>query len=602
NDDVDDDNQGYTIVTTATSSDAKYDNIAVLDVTGTTTDDDVAGITVTPTTGLTTSEAGGSDQFTVVLDSEPTDDVTVGISSSDTGEGTVSPSTLTFTSADWDTPQPVTVMGQPDTLDDDDQGYTVQTAAASSSDPKYSGMPVDDVSVTNTDIDASMISINDVSRAEGNSGSANLTFAVTLSVPSTQTVTVDYTLGGGTATAGTDYTATPGTVTFTPGDTSEPIDVPILGDAVDELNETFNVTLSSPSNAAISDGLGVGTITDDDDPPTISIGDVSVTETDAGTPTATFTVSLSGPSSFQVQVNYATGGGNATAGTDYQSASGAVTFTAGDTSEPIDVTVNGDTTDEIDETFNVTLSSPSNGTIADGTGVGTITDDDDPPTVSIDDVTVGEGDGGQTNAQFTVSLSAASGKTVTVDYATSNGTATAGSDYQSATGAVTFTPGDTSEPVSITVNGDFVDEGASETFDLTLSNPSNVTIGDGGGVGTITDDDVAGITVTPTGGLTTTEAGGTDTFTVVLDSEPTATVTIGLSSSNTNEGTVSPSSLSFTASDWDSPQTVTVTGVDDLVVDGNVLYAIYTAVASSSDPTYNGINADDVNVSNLDND
>ena len=111
-----------------------------------------------------------------------------------------------------------------------------------------------------------------------------------------------------------------------------------------------------------------------------------------------------------------------------------------------------------------------------------------------------------------------------------------------------------------------------------------------------------GITVTPTSGLVTTEAGGSDTFTIVLDSQPTADVTIGLSSSDTTEGTVSPSSVTFTSADWDSPQTVTVTGVDDTVVDGNVAYTIITAAATSTDPDYNDLDADNVSVINNDND
>ena len=119
---------------------------------------------------------------------------------------------------------------------------------------------------------------------------------------------------------------------------------------------------------------------------------------------------------------------------------------------------------------------------------------------------------------------------------------------------------------------------------------------------TNTDNDAAGITVTPTTGLTTTEAGGTATFTVVLTTQPTADVTIGLSSSDTTEGTVAPASLTFTTANWNVAQTVTVTGVDDAVDDGNVAYTIVTAPATSSDPTYSGVNAADVTVTNTDND
>ncbi len=111
-----------------------------------------------------------------------------------------------------------------------------------------------------------------------------------------------------------------------------------------------------------------------------------------------------------------------------------------------------------------------------------------------------------------------------------------------------------------------------------------------------------GITITPNSGLTTTEAGGTAQFSVVLNTAPTANVTIGLSSSDLTEGIVSPSSLTFTAANWNTPQTVTVTGVDDVIGDGNINYSVITAAATSSDGNYNGINALDVSLSNTDDD
>src|SRR5262249_51517932 len=117
---------------------------------------------------------------------------------------------------------------------------------------------------------------------------------------------------------------------------------------------------------------------------------------------------------------------------------------------------------------------------------------------------------------------------------------------------------------------------------------------------TNTDDEMVGITVTPVAGLTTTEAGGTATFTVRLGSQPPADVTIGLASSDTTEGTVSVSSLMFTdsagAAPWDQPQTVTVTGADDAVVDGGVPYMVVLGPSTSTDPDYTGINPDDVAV------
>jgi hypothetical protein len=109
-----------------------------------------------------------------------------------------------------------------------------------------------------------------------------------------------------------------------------------------------------------------------------------------------------------------------------------------------------------------------------------------------------------------------------------------------------------------------------------------------------------GITVEPTSGLVTTEAGDSDTFTIVLDTQPTAAVTVDLSSSDATEGTVAPASVTFDASNWDTPQTVTVTGVDDAAQDGDVAYSIVTAAAVSDDADYSGLSADDVGVTNQD--
>ncbi|WP_244881584.1 beta strand repeat-containing protein [Dehalogenimonas alkenigignens] len=111
-----------------------------------------------------------------------------------------------------------------------------------------------------------------------------------------------------------------------------------------------------------------------------------------------------------------------------------------------------------------------------------------------------------------------------------------------------------------------------------------------------------GISVSPTSGLVTTESGGTAFFTVRLGSEPTTDVTIALSSSDTSEGAVSPASLTFTPANWDTPQVVTVTGVDDTTIDGEVAYQIITATAVSTDPAYNGLNPANVSVTNTDND
>ena len=202
------------------------------------------------------------------------------------------------------------------------------------------------------------------------------------------------------------------------------------------------MSLSSPVNATISptQGIGTGTITDNDGP-TIAISDVTVTEGNSGTADAVFTVSLSASSPQTVTVQYATQANTATAVTDYTAIAGTLTFAPSDTSKTLTVAVVGDSLDEPDETFFVNLTVPVNATISDNQGIGTITDDDTAPALSIGDVTVTEGNSGTTNAVFTVTLAATSGLTVTVAYATADGTATtADGDYSAASGSLTFTP------------------------------------------------------------------------------------------------------------------------------------------------------------------
>jgi hypothetical protein len=342
------------------------------------------------------------------------------------------------------------------------------------------------------------ITINNATVTEGNSGTINATFTVTLSAPAASNVTVDFATADGTATAGSDYQATSGTLTFTPGQTTQTINVAVIGDTTDEPNETFFVNLTNATNAVLLDSQGLGTITDNDSAPTISINDVTVTEGDTGTTTAAFNVSLSAASGLSVTVNYATADGTATAVSDYQATSGTLTFTPGQTTQTVNVLVNGDTIFEPNETFFVNLTTPVNATITDNQGQGTITNDDAAPPVpalSIDDVSIAEGDSGTKTATFTVSLSMNPTETVTVDYATANGTATAGSDYQSTAGTLTFNPGETTKTITVTINGDTLVE-PNETFFVNLSNQSaGAIISDAQGVGTITNDDAANLVI-----------------------------------------------------------------------------------------------------------
>ncbi|MFZ6005504.1 MAG: beta strand repeat-containing protein, partial [Actinomycetota bacterium] len=335
---------------------------------------------------------------------------------------------------------------------------------------------------------AGTMSVSDAAVIEGDSGSSTLQFTVTLSVSNLLPVTADYQTSDGTAVAGSDYTATSGTVTFIPGATTVAINVPVTPDSFPEPNETLTVTLSNPSSGTgISDDTGVGTITNDDGPaPTLSVNDITTTETDAPT-SASFIVSLPAPAAQTTTVGYATSGGTASSGTDFGSTSGTATIAAGQSSTTVPVAIVGDNIDEPDETFTLTLSNPMNATIQDGSGSGTIVDDDAAPNLQSDAPSAAE-TSGSTSLVFAVTLDSPSGRTVSVDYATSNGTATAGSDYTAASGTLIFAAGDVSETVTVPVTGDAVNE-PDETVILTLSSAVNAAIPQPTATGTILNDD-----------------------------------------------------------------------------------------------------------------
>ncbi|HEU4769955.1 MAG TPA: Calx-beta domain-containing protein, partial [Pyrinomonadaceae bacterium] len=391
--------------------------------------------------------------------------------------------TLTFTPGQQSQPVSITING--DTTHEPNETLNVNLSSpvnATIGDDQGVGTIANDDGLP-------AISIDDVNVTEGVSRTTTATFTVSLSNASSQNVTVNYATAGNTATSGTDFVAVSGTATITAGSLSTTVNLTVNSDIMFEPAETFFVNLTNPTNATISDNQGTGTISNDDAEPTIFINNASVAEGNSGTSNAGFTVSLSNPSFQTITVNYAIVNDTATAGSDYVAANGTVTFTSGQTSQPLNVTVNGDTIFEPNESFNVNLSSATNASIADSQGVGTITNDDTQPAISIADASVNEGDSGTSNAGFTVSLSNASSQTITVNFATANNTAIAGTHYANTSGTLTFNPATTAQTVNVQVIGDLLNETATLTFNVNLSAATNASIADNQGVGTIVDDD-----------------------------------------------------------------------------------------------------------------
>ncbi len=370
-------------------------------------------VTVTPTSGLVTSEAGGTATFTVVLQKAATADVTIGLSSSDETEGTVSPSSLTFHTDDWNVPQLVTVTGVSDLMTDGNVPYTIVTAPAVSTDLNFNGVDAADVSVTNLDnwvqeYASSVIGFS--SQFSSTSWSA----AQALGEP-------DVTVYGDYPNAWAPRSANGGAEFLTVG---------------------FAIPLHA-TGVVIRESFGNGFVTK-----------VEVHRTDLDE---------------------------------------FVTVWSG-----VDPTLPGAPTD---------FAIPPFG----------------PTSYLVDQVRI----------------------TIDTNHTTSW-----------------------------------------EEIDA---------------VGLLGVPATGRVIVEPTSGLVTTEGGGTATFAVVLGAEPTADVVIDLSSSDLGEGTVSPPNLTFTSANWDQPQIVTVTGVDDLAADGSVAYTVLTSVDAGSDPNFVGVDVPDVSVTNLDN-
>ena len=316
------------------------------------------------------------------------------------------------------------------------------------------------------------LSVSDVTLPEGDAGTTTYSFTVSLLAPAGPGgVTFDIATADDTATtADNDYVARALIgQTIPAGSSTYTFDVQVNGDATHESAERFFVNLSNATGAAIADGQGAGTITNDDPVPSLSINDVSIAEGDAGTATCTFTVSLSNPSAQTVGVNCVTADGTAAAGTDYLPSSGTLTFAPGETTKTIGVPALGDLRNEADETFTVNLSGPSNATLADGQGAGTITNDAASPAVAADEpaVTVPE----DATAANTGTWSDAEGDTVTL-------TASAGTVVRNDDGTWSWSLATTDGPAQSRTVTITADDGnglpTTATFALTVENVAPV--------------------------------------------------------------------------------------------------------------------------------
>jgi hypothetical protein len=600
NDFIDDGNQTYTITTTATSNSGnQYDGIAVDDVVLINEDDDTVGVTVSPT-NLNTAEAGPTqDVFSVVLDSEPQGDVVIDLFNPRTDEGTLSTNSLIFNNANWNTAQSVTVTGVNEFDADGNQTYTIDLSvnAASTTDDAYDGVAPADVTVTNVDNDIPGVTFASTTGLTTTEIGGTATFTAVLNTAPSTDVTLSFTsldLSEGTVTA---------SIIFTSGNWNIPQDVVLTGvdDDLDDGNQSYTIQTTVTSADGDYDGIGVLDVTatnTDDDTAGMTVSPTNLTTDESGT-SQTFSVVLNSEPTATVSISLA---GNTTEGI---LSDNTLTFDNSnwDTEQIVTVTGLDDQVDDDDVTYTITTTASST-----DTNYASI-DPDDVEVTNIDDDTAGfvvspaslnVAETG-TTATFSVVLTSQPTATVTVNLVSNDVT-----EGSVSGGPLTFNETNWSVAQVATVTGvdDFEIDG-DQTFTVqTLVSTADTTyqsLDPDDIVVTTTDDDVPGVTINPTSGLTTTEGGGTDTFAIALNTEPDADVTVNLVSSDPTEGDV-PASVTFTPTNWSVAQTVTVTGQEDFVADGDVNYTIETSVTSTGDTNYDGFDPVDISVTNEDND
>ena len=506
-----------------------------------------------------TEEEDAAMEFVVTLDPAAGDgEVTVDYATSDgtatAGEDyTATSGTLAFTAGD--TRKTISVPITDDAEDDAGETFTLTLSNAS-------GADLDDAAATGTinDDDESppAVGVSDASAAEGDA----VAFTVSLSAANSRQVTVEYATSDGTATAGSDYTAESGTLTFAANETTKTVSVATTDDSVDEEDEMFTLTLSSPANATLGDATATGTINDNDvatTPLTASFSDMPASHTGGD-----FTFGLA--FSENVELSYVTlrdtafvvtGGEVKTAQRQRQGSNQAWNIT-------VEPSGQGAVTITLPETTDCGAS----GAICTGDGrplshslSATVAGPVSIPAVSVSDASAAEGDA----VAFTVSLSAASSRQVTVDYATSGGTATSGTDFTAQSGTLTFAANETSKTVSVATTDDSVDE-EDETFTLTLSSPANATLGDATATGTINDNDES----LPAVSVSDASAAEGDAvvFAVSLSAASSRRVTVAYATSggtatSGTDFTAESGTLTFAANE--TSKTVSVATTDDSV-------------------------------------
>ncbi|AFY85156.1 DUF4347 domain-containing protein [Oscillatoria acuminata] len=590
---VADGNITYTIQTTVTSTDSIYSSINPNDVSVTNIDNDTPNILVTQSGGSTAvTEGGTTDSYQLVLTSAPTANVNITITpdvQTDLGNGAGTAVTLTFNNTNWNNPQTITVTATDDTAVEYAHTSTI-SHSVTSTDANYNGMAVGNITANVTDNDLPTVNVAAGNNAsETNTSSGQFTLTLSDGAPAGG-MTVNYSVAG-TATSGTDYMALPGSVFIPAGATTANINVTPLDDAIDEPDETVNLTVTSGT------GYNLGT----NPTATISLIDndtagVKLTESNNSTNvsesgiTDTYEIVLLSQPTQDVRITINPDSQTRVVGET------SLTFTSNNWNVPQTVTVGAidDTLVEYPHSGTISHSITSSDANYNGMSLSAVTAniaDNDWPTIGIAPG-ISPQEQGPTTGTFNLTLSdPAPVEGIRVSYSF-RGNATSGIDYNTLSGSVFIPVGATSANINIVPVDDFIDED-DESLEVSIEPGTNHNIGSSDTATTyIIDNDTAGIRIVESGsGTEVTEGGSADTYTIVLSSQPTADVRIDFS---TDANLTPIQSLTFNASNWNVPQTVSVSAVDDTKLQGDRTSAIAHTV-SSSDAKYNGMTLPNIN-------
>ncbi len=625
----------HTGTVTHTASGGGYGAVTIANLVATITDNDVAGYTIAPLSPvssgkLITTESGGQGKFSLVLNSQPTDTVTISVTSSLPAEGVASTTSVQFTTATWNTAQTITVTGQPDGIADGDQAYQIVFGTPVSSDVNYKTLIPPPVEMVNQSVDTAAILVDQTSVITSETGGlssagqgTSSTFNVVLAFQPVSAVTVTLTAAAGLPN--TQHTISTTSLIFNPSGTTglwstpQPVTLTGVNDSAIGAPASYAITLTA-TTATATDYSGktavVTALNQDDDSAGISVSSTTLTVTEAGgvnhSRSLGVRLTTMPTSANNVVLHFISGNTNAAT-----ISPSTLTFTSVNWSVLQNIAVTG-VNDDIDggnKTATITgvvdsVSDAAFTTVTVPSVAITVIDNDTAALVLSSSVLVTTEAGGSSLLSLRLATEPTSPVTLTI-----TGLDATEGILSASTLSFTALNWATAQNALITGVDDQIDDGPiSYALTVTASVPMGGDVMYAGKTDVVTivnaDDDTAGVELLDgtgstllTSTLTTTESGGTAQFSMRLKSQPTGDVTVSLVSGNTAEGIIFPSSLTFTSGDWNNAavHVVTITGQSDLQDDGNVAYAIVTEAASSADPLYNTLNAADVAVVNTDN-